>query len=203
MDANFSFKFARWSTKAPVILGGTFECSAYPSDTKSSWSTSVLWSTTRSTCIHIHTHTYIHTYIDVCVYMHAHEEKNLQWGETRGDLRKYFDVTRFPLQLLRCIFTYTYSLVSIHPPEDFVILRIYTALWILPTLAGIYVGSRHWICHSEWPNDSFTASRRDTKIPWKEKERVADAARNESGIGRQSNVSRPRAFSALSPTRAT
>ncbi|KAL6443943.1 hypothetical protein ACFW04_001730 [Cataglyphis niger] len=27
---------------------------------------------------------------------------------------KYFDVTRFPLQLLRCIFTYTYSLVSIH-----------------------------------------------------------------------------------------
>lgn len=46
--------------------------------------------------------------------MHAHEEKNLRWEKTRGDLRKYFDVTRFPLQLLRCIFTYTYSLVSIY-----------------------------------------------------------------------------------------
>lgn len=69
MDANFSFKFARWSTKASVILGGTFECSAYPPDTKSSRSTSVLWSTTRSTCIHIHTH--VRIYIQRCTCVHA------------------------------------------------------------------------------------------------------------------------------------
>lgn len=42
----------------------------------------------------------------------------------------------------------------------------------------------------------------NAKSPWNEKEeRVVDVARNESGIG--SNVSRPRAFSALSPARAT
>jgi hypothetical protein len=114
----------------PVISGGAFECSAYPPDTKSCRSTPVLRSIARGIA---YTHARTQTYTD-----------GKEIRESGRDLRKYFDVTRFPLQLSRCISTYTHPPVSIYRRMTWryrEFIRHPGCSGLRP--AGVYVRSRH------------------------------------------------------------